>query len=358
LKLNTLSIRNLRNISTADIQFSPTLNFFNGNNGAGKSSIIEAIYLLARAKSFRQANNKSLIRYGTEELMLYTEVQQEGNRLDKIGLRKQGSKTEIKLNGGHLTKLSDLVTTLTVSLITPQTHRIIEEGPENRRRLLNWGVFHVEHQYKNSILRFNRILSQRNSLLKSNSKDISVWDMQLSQYADEINAQHKKYLKYWYSTVKELSRGISFLNTLKMSYSPGWDTSHSLLDILKEKIDIDRKRGYTTTGPHRADISITLNDRPAKEVLSRGQQKLLMIILLVSQSKILEKAAGEKAVILIDDLHSELDKESQEIILGKLENEKCQTVITSINSNRQLKNIDSLSAHMFHVEHGEVRQTD
>lgn len=289
-------------------------------------------------------------------MTLFSEIQRKSGGTNKIGLKRQGSKTEIRLNGYSLKKLSDLVTSLPISLVTPQTHRIIEEGPEYRRRLLNWGVFHVEHEYRQLVQKYNRILLQRNSALKENQKLSSVWDDQLSLCGEQIKIMQGKYVQQWFSILRILSDGIEFLNTVELSYQPGWDKTLALSECLKMKVDVDRRRGYTSVGPHRSDVTITLGDRPAREILSRGQQKLLMTLLMIGQSKLLEQAYGEKVVFLIDDFHSELDSASQEIIINKLLNEEIQAVITTIGRNESLKAISDSNAYMFHVEHGTVAQ--
>jgi DNA replication and repair protein RecF len=354
LYINKLSIRYLRNITQADIALSPTLNFIQGNNGAGKSSILEGIYLLARAKSFRNSHAKSLVQQGQKALTLYTEVKNQTDHTSKIGLRKQGSHTEIRINGDPLKRLSDLVTTLSVSLVTPQSHRIVEEGPEHRRRMLNWGVFHVEHNFRQIASNYNRVLAQRNSALKSHQPFQSPWDEQLCRYAGEINRQHQKYINLWSDIVKGLCTDVECLRSLQITYQQGWDSSSSLSDVLRKKLDLDRTRGFTSNGPHRSDIHIMIGKRPAKEVLSRGQQKLLMIMLLLAQTKLMSQVSGEKSVFLIDDLHSELDKYSQQIALEKISQEFCQAVITTIDGKDESKNNLAENTAMFHVEHGVV----
>lgn len=356
LYINKLSISNLRNITHAEFDFSPTINFIQGNNGAGKSSILEGIYLLARAKSFRNSHSKSLIQQGQKDLTLYTEVQNKEGITSRIGLRKQGAKTEIKINGEHLKRLSDLVTTLTISLVTPQSHRIVEEGPEHRRRLLNWGVFHVEHNFKQIASTYNRILAQRNSALKSNQPFQNAWDEQLSHYAAEISKHHHDYINNWSEIVKSLCDGVEYLRSLQIIYQRGWDSNASLIDVLRKKIETDRTRGFTSSGPHRSDIQIMVGSRPAKEVLSRGQQKLLMILLLLAQTRLMSQANGEKSVFLIDDLHSELDIQSQQTALEKIAEEECQAVITAIDIHRIASNKLTENPAMFHVEHGSVER--
>ena len=356
LYITKFSINHLRNITQAEFAFSPTLNFICGNNGAGKSSILEGIYLLARAKSFKNTHSKSLIQQGQKELTLYTEITDKEGITSKIGLRKQGATTDIRIDGEHLKRLSDLVTTLTISLVTPQSHRIVEEGPEHRRRLLNWGVFHVEHNFKQIASTYNRILAQRNSALKSNQSFHNAWDEQLCRFATEINKYHLQYIAKWSEIIQSLCDDIEYLRPLRILYQYGWDNRSSLIDVLRKKIEMDRTRGFTSSGPHRSDIQFMIGSKPAKEVLSRGQQKLLMIILLLAQTRLMSDATGEKSVFLIDDLHSELDSNSQKTALEKVAQEECQAVITAIGANGTALDSFTENHAMFHVEHGSVER--
>ncbi len=356
MHISKLSIDHLRNISHADILLSPALNLIYGDNGAGKSSILEGIYLLARARSFRNTQTKSLVQTGASAVSLFTEVVHGNGAVKKIGLRKQGSTTDIKVNGRQINRLSELVTTLNVSLVTPQTHRIIEEGPEYRRRLLNWGVFHVEHNFRQTVSNYNRILAQRNAALKANHSSVAIWDEQLSSYADEIINHHQRYIDRWLKHIESLSTGIHYLDALKLSYQRGWDRDSSLKDQLKTKLSLDRGRGFTSVGPHRSDIQIRIGDRFAKEILSRGQQKMLMIIFLLAQTKLMSQLVGENAVFLIDDFHSELDRHAQSRVLEMIAELKCQAVISTIDSNTGAGTEGVLDTSMFHVEHGTVQK--
>ena len=356
MHISKLSIDHLRNISHADIALSPALNLIYGDNGAGKSSILEGIYLLARARSFRNTQTKSLVQTGAKAVSLFTEVVHGNGAVNKIGLRKQGSLTDIKVNGRQINRLSELVTTLNVSLVTPQTHRIIEEGPEYRRRLLNWGVFHVEHNFRQTVSNYNRILAQRNAALKAKHSNVEIWDEQLSSYADEINVHHQRYIESWVKHIESLSRGIHYLDALRLSYQRGWDRDYSLKDQLKTKLSLDRGRGFTSVGPHRSDIQIKIGDRAAREVLSRGQQKMLMIIFLLAQTRLMSQVVGESAVFLIDDFHSELDRHAQARVIEMITEQKCQAVISTIDSNALTGEEREPGASMFHVEHGAVQK--
>jgi DNA replication and repair protein RecF len=354
LHLKSLHIENLRNIELADLTLSKNINIIQGSNGAGKTSLLEAMYMLARAKTFRQTTSRSIIAEHKNSLTLFSEANTEQDETIKVGLIKQGSKLNIKINGEKVSRLSDLATIFPISLINPQSHRIIEEGPDNRRRLLNWGVFHVEHRFRFLASKYQRVLQQRNSALRLHEKNLSIWDEQLVSFGEQIAESHSRYITMWVDTVRELVSKIPYLSDIEMTYHQGWETNKSLIESLNEHQALDFKRGYTTPGPHRSEIHISIDGKGAKYILSRGQQKVLVTLLLIAQSRLLFNAVGEKAVFLVDDLAAELDRNSQNLILQAIRNEACQAVITTLDfTDLPVQQIKTDNApKMFHVEHG------
>ena len=174
MRIEKLKIENLRNISDADIDFSEKINFLKGANGAGKTTVLEAIYLLARSKSFTKGTQKTVVQQGKGSMTLYLVGSNRKGEKIRVGLQKTKNITNIKLNGNPVKKLSEIVKAIPISLITPQTYKILDEGPEFRRRLINWGVFHVEHQFANVARKYTRALAQRNQALKGSSRDIDI----------------------------------------------------------------------------------------------------------------------------------------------------------------------------------------
>ena len=357
MKLCHLKIQHLRNISNQTFEPAPGCNLISGVNGAGKTTILEAIYLLARAKSFRTSKHRSPIQNGESQLTLFAEVEDESDYKHKLGLLRQGSSTQVRLDGNNLNKLSELAKILPVLLITPNSHRIIEEGPEHRRRLLNWGVFHVEHQFKTSIMDFNRALLQRNNALRKGSSDLRVWNQSFVDYGESVNRQQTRYFNSWKVELLKITAGIDFLQGLEVSLSRGWREDLSLLHHLEGKEASDRERGFTSVGPHRADINYKVDGEAAKQKLSRGQQKVLISSALIAQSKLQQLSNNTKPILLFDDMDSELDSRSLQFLLEKITMPSGQAMISTINPEKFSDLLSGTESGMFHVEHGRISRS-
>ncbi|MCU7914577.1 MAG: DNA replication/repair protein RecF [Candidatus Thiodiazotropha sp. (ex Gloverina cf. vestifex)] len=350
--INKISINQLRNISAAELNFTQSINVIQGGNGAGKTSLLEAIYLLARARSFRSTQSKKLIQADKSNLTLFALTESQNGKETRIGLKKEGGKNFIKIDGKSVKKLSELAATLPIALITPQSHRLVEEGPEYRRRLLNWGVFHVEHRYRELLTIYNRVIAQRNASLKARNNDVDVWNHQINIYANEIKNLQAAYVASWNNAFKQLSKGVDFIDSINIGYQQGWDKGLSLNDALNKKIQIDQARGYTSVGPHRSDIRLIIDGIPVRNQLSRGQQKFLVTLLMLAQSKIQSTREKEKTVILFDDFQSELDRIAQDTLFDIIQGEACQTFMTIIEREKGLERKLGSDDEMFHVEHG------
>ncbi|MCU7810468.1 MAG: DNA replication and repair protein RecF, partial [Candidatus Thiodiazotropha sp. (ex Notomyrtea botanica)] len=306
----------------------------------------------ARARSFRSTQSKKLIQAKKSSLTLFALTESHSGKETRIGLKKEGGQNLIKINGKSVKKLSKLAATLPIALITPQSHRLIEEGPDYRRRLLNWGVFHVEHSYRELLSKYNRVIAQRNASLKLRNKNIEVWNQQLNNYAKEIKRLQTSYIVSWNNALKQVSNGIDFLDSINIGYHQGWEKGLSLTAALKTKIQIDQTRGYTSVGPHRSDLRLTIDGTPVKNHLSRGQQKFLVTLLMLAQSNIKFSQTREKTVILFDDFQSELDRLTQNTLFHIIQREACQTFMTIIDKDKGLEQKLGSDDEMFHVEHG------
>lgn len=359
MRLNRLTIKNLRNISHADIALSPTLNFFYGQNGAGKTTVLEAVYLLVRSKSFRKGHPSTQIRHGADELLLFTDAESSRGERIRVGLQRRGNKLQMRLNGDPVRKLSDLALALPMAMITPQSHRILEEGPDYRHRLLNWGLFHVEHHYGSLLSSYTRVLMQRNHALRAHgSSGLEVWDKQLVKLSMQISRMQENYVAVWNGHLEKLTRSISLFPDLKLSSYPGWDQDTTLEILLRSKVESDRKQGFTSVGSHRADIQIHVGGLQAKNLLSRGQQKLLIFMLIFAQSLYMTQKIDDAPIFLIDDLQSELDPVSQGKVLSLLTTYRLQSLITGTSPSNVLTDSAIVGAKMFHVEHGELASKD
>ncbi|MEW8535552.1 MAG: DNA replication/repair protein RecF [Candidatus Thiodiazotropha endolucinida] len=354
MHIETIKIENLRNIANAELSPHKKINIIVGCNGAGKTTLLESIYLLARARTFRQQKTGRLIREGEEQLSLFTSFQTATNNRHHIGLRKTVSGTVIRKDGKNLKKRSDLAKSIPLSIITPNIQRIIEDDPNNRRRLLNWGMFHVEHEYAYLANRYKKTLIQRNNALRGSREQIKVWDRQLIQLGNEIDRRMSRYTKIWNDTLNALIDVTGLIKPISLEVKQGWKEELSFAEAIDRNSKIDKERGFTSCGPHRSDLKILQDGKPIKNIFSRGEAKIAAVIMLLSQTKILEDRTGESPVLLVDDLHSELDNERYAHLLKLIEEMKVQSFATTLDSDRSKNLLSADACQWFHVEHGDI----
>ncbi|MEW8681418.1 MAG: DNA replication/repair protein RecF [Candidatus Thiodiazotropha endolucinida] len=354
MHIETIKIENLRNIANAELSPHKKINIIVGCNGAGKTTLLESIYLLARARTFRQQKTGHLIREGAEQLNLFTSIQTAINNRHHIGLRKTVSGTVIRKDGENLKKRSDLAKSIPLSIITPNIQRIIEDDPKNRRRLLNWGMFHVEHEYAYLANRYKKTLIQRNNALRGSREQIKVWDRQLIQLGDEIDRRMSEYTIIWNDTLNALIDVSGLIKPISLKVKQGWKDELSFAEALDRNSKIDKERGFTSCGPHRSDLKILQDGKPIKNIFSRGEAKIAAVIMLLSQTKILEDRTGESPVLLVDDLHSELDNERYANLLKLIEEMNVQSFVTTLDSDKSKNLLSADVCQLFHVEHGDI----
>ena len=351
--IERLSIKNLRNISQADLLLNKKTNVIIGENAAGKTTVLEAVDILSRGKSFRTNKTESLVKNKQEELYIGAIA---GEKRKKLEIYKGKSKTKIVIDGKEEKRQSALAEGLAVQAIHPNSHFIIEGAPTERRAFIDWGLFHVEHQFREEFLRYNKTLRQRNEALKAKDKNQAKWMEELAFLGEKITIMRESYLSAltpYFANSKEF---IMPEHDLLFEYDRGWEKGKSLLAALQDKEDIDFDRGYTSRGPQNADLRILLNNQEAYKICSRGQQKLIANIMLLSQSKGFFEVKKFPSIILVDDLSAELTLEMQEKILERLFETKSQIFLTALNDSVLAEILNEMEASVFHVEHGEIAQ--
>ena len=352
--LEALTITSIRNIRQTALSFSPRFNVVCGPNGSGKSSLLEAIYLLGYGRSFRTHVARPMIQDGTEKSIVYAEFNNKKQRF-AVGIERlrQGGMT-IRKAGQAISSVSALASEIPVLLISPDSYKILEEGPKYRRQYLDWGVFHVEQNFLMVWQRYQRALKQRNAALRNRLawREVCSWDEALVESAEHIHEMRQAYLEKLEPSVREVIAQLFNNSTIDLRYQRGWAEGANLMVLLNERAQEDRSLGYTSVGPHRADLQLKMDLGLAKNHLSRGQQKLLVCALIIAQAKHLSLTRAKQPLVLIDDLCSELDKKSLSAVLGVLNQLECQMFLTSIETE-SLNSVLSLSeSAVFHVEHG------
>ena len=357
--LAELTIKQLRNISALYFMPSPGINLLLGENGAGKTSILEAIHLLALGRSFRTRSLKQLIQFEQQALQVIAKTV---DHQTPIGLQYSLPKgLEIRLNNAPLKKRSDLALQLPLQFIPANCHQFFEQGPKYRRQLVDWGLFHVEPSFNFHWLSYKKIIQQRNSAIRQHKKndEIQLWDPHLIFHGEKISEQRIKRLERLltefeiiFSRLCPNYRGKSF----SLSYRSGWPKDKNLSEAITTTIERDKQLGYTRSGCHAADWTFKIDGYEPSQVFSRGQQKLFFIALCMAQIKTMDRQGENKlkSILLIDDISSELDASHQEIILNELVSLHVQTFITSTDSSlaRIAESNPVFSA--FHVKHGQL----
>lgn len=348
-----LEILNLRNLAEVVIQPSPGLNFIFGPNGSGKTSLLEAIHCLGRGKSFRTHKSNHLINEDASSFTVVGRVQQRG-RSQTVGMQRHSGNSQIRLDGHNISRASELTDILPIAVLDPGLHRLMEEGPELRRRFLDWGVFHVEHTFKGIWNNYRRCLAQRNAALRSGwtQSAITHWDHELASAAVQLDQARRTYLDNLLAFARVFLADFPAMAELDIRYQQGWREGDDYQSYLNSHYLSDKDRGFTQFGPHRADLRIRLNGMDARDFLSRGQQKVLVANLILAQCRQIT-AQDVATVVLVDDLPAELDLATRERLVQILRSTEAQIFLTA--TDPALFAMRQESDAVFHVEHGHVR---
>jgi DNA replication and repair protein RecF len=356
MSLLTLDIYAVRNIQHQSVSLAPTLNFFYGENASGKSALIEAIYILGRAKSFRSASIKPVINFKHDHLIVSGQIQQSFGLLNNLGIQMDGKSMEIRINHQSTHKKSDLAYALPLQLIHPKSYELLDMGPHQRREFLDWGVFHSVEKYLTIWRRFKKALIQRNALLKSKQlSQISVWDKELIYYGTMVDTHRRQYLEKFNPVFIEIASHFVAVEEYELLAVSGWDTSREFQQVLTDDLEKDLRYGFTHSGPHRGDFQLLVKQRLAKDFVSRGQLKLLVMSLKLAQVQLHLNQSNQFGCFLFDDFAAELDVINRTKILRYLADTGCQVVITATDIEHfgDLSFLDNYK--MFHVEHGYIK---
>ena len=369
----TLTPSAFRNLQTDEINFHPHLNFIIGANASGKTSLLEAIYYLSTGKSFRSRRIRNIVNrdisakefilfgrlsdgYESEAILPTNTPSQNSNT---VGIRKSVlSNTDIKLNGELIRSASKLAAISPVVIIDPNSFELLTGSPKIRRRFLDWGVFHVEHQFSRISNEYNNCLKQRNTLLRTAKIDtlqLKVWDKKLSALAEAIDENRKTYTETLRANFKKVISYFNIGTELDVQYVRGWDKNLSIQEVLEKNHKKDVESKFTQFGPHRADLKVTIKGRLVEDVLSRGQQKLLVLALYLAQIQSLVDKVNKRTVVLIDDISAELDSQNLQLIFDRLAVLETQVVCSALDMSLVQKALpDNKIYRMFHVEHGKI----
>jgi len=351
MAIRQLSLTDFRNLRSTTLEFDSRVNLVTGDNGSGKTSLLESIYVLCQADSFRTHQLRQCINHSKSSFLLF-------GRFDdfKAGLSKSDKKLEIHVNGESIKRRSELVRRVPVLVLNCDSFALISGTPQQRRTFIDWCLFHVEQSYANLWAEYRHALRQRNKLLKSRKdlKLLTYWDDHLvgpSRLLHEMRQRQCSELnELLHSEFSALLADIP----LEMLYRRGWPEGMDLGDVLVAQKQRDIQSGFTNSGIHRDDLLFTSAGVKAAEVLSRGQSKRLCLALVMASLKMVGVQTGKQIILLIDDLHSELDNKAQSKVYQQLAEMDLQLFISNIDS-RLPEGLQAKEFKMFHVEHGTIR---
>lgn len=349
--IRKLQVENLRNLAAAELEPHASFNYIHGENGAGKTSVLESIMVLSRGRSFRTPQATDLTGPREKKFRVFAEVSDERGSVSRLGLERTGSHWRGRLNGEDVKQLSQLTRLLPLVLLEPDSHLLVSGPPEIRRKYLDWGMFHVEHGFLEVWRRYSKALKQRNAALRRGQVELlDSLDSVLGDYGTKLSTLRSRQVDLVYAGIGEmLERLKTRVGLVQMEYQKGWK-SDTYRESLLSRRKADLERGMTSSGPHRGDIKLVCGGITAKVVLSRGEQKAFAAAMLLTQAELL-KNNGQTPVLLFDDLESEFDQDHFESVLNMAVQSGAQVWVTGTG-----KPVMKHAGKMFHVEQGVLRE--
>jgi len=355
VQLTSLSVQHVRRIAAAEISPSGGSNLISGPNGSGKTSLLESIHFLATARSFRTTRAADVISHGEKALVVSGELKDSDGINNRVGVEKTPTATRLRFNGEAVKAASTIARLVPVLTFNTESYLLMDGGPANRRALLDRLLFHVEHEYLETLKLYYRGLKQRNSLLRSKAgrQQVASWDRQIAMAATKMDAWRSDCV----SIINEYLAAVPLnggAGPVRLEYRRGWPQGEGLGDLLNRNWQRDRDLGTTTVGPHRAELRIQIDEKLAKRMVSRGQGKLIIAAIVGAQARYLYDHAMKVPILLVDDLAAELDRTAREVATDYLLSTHAQIFFTAIEPS-DLPGELCQTARMFHVEHGNVR---
>ncbi len=361
--IRKLTLTDFRNFTSATVEPGKGINFFYGANASGKTSVLESVNYLAQARSFRSNKSSVLINRDASEFVLFSELyKDEAAGLFKLGIaRNREGEIRVNFNGSNVSRVADLAENICVQAVVPNGLSLLEAGPSLRRSFIDWGCFYHYREYAGLYGSFRQILKQRNALLagKASADYLAYWDDSFVKISLAITGKRQSYLELFNTYANELVLrffpGQKIFLELVSGHKPDYE---SFSEQLRTHYQRELKFGYSLIGPHKADLNIKINNSASLDLLSRGQQKLLIIALKLAQGLVCQSLTGCNCVFLIDDIASELDTDSLKLVYRIVDelSPNNQFFITCINrESALLESVFKTELRVFHVEQNDIK---
>ncbi len=353
MRLETLTLTQFRNIKQLTIEPSAGLNIILGENGAGKTSIVEAMYMLSGAKSFKKSKDSELVNFEVEKANISAQVSFEGYKNNIcIDIEKKNGRTGF-LDGQFVGRAFNLAGRCCAVVFSPDNLFIVKGGKENRRSFVDNALCNIYPAYINTLRSFNRLMQHKNAHLKQrgSSEVLDILDEQLAGVSEEIVKRRKGYIDGIQGIATIFYDGISTgKERLGIGYRPPAEQKEDFIQFFMRHRDTDLRYGHSNSGVHRDDIDITLNGLVAKTYASQGQQRSIVLSLKKAEAEYYFEVTGKRPILLFDDVLSELDEHRQGFLLKDALN--CQTFFTACDE-RAFKNSDEMK--FFRIENGGLK---
>jgi len=322
-----------RNLCELVLEPHRHLTVLHGANGAGKSAVLEAIQCLASGHTFRTRQLRDYVGDGAAELSLAGRLQDpDTGREHRCGLsRSPEGELVLRLDYRPAESIAEVARLVPVKALVPDSHRLIQEGPEERRRFIDWGCFHQTEAFAPAWRQFRRALSQRNEVLRQRGGDDEVrsWDEAVATHGTELDAIRRDYVRLLSGFAGRRMEQANVMFHMELELRSGWPDDMTLAEALSTRLEQHRRLKTTADGPHRADLAVRADGRLARPRLSRGRQKVLVYLLHMAQLDCLHAATGRRAIVLCDDLAAELDPDNLGSVLEQLRDTGCQRFVTA-----------------------------
>lgn len=347
--IEQLQVSGLRNLVPQKISFNPGLNGVHGINGAGKTSLLEAVHLLAAGRSFRTTANQHFIAHEASSATVVAHLRDESGQVIRLGMARSRQDLQLRIDGERCERLSDFVRHLPAVALHPDSDALIGGGPDHRRRFIDRGVFHADPDFGDWSLRYTRAVRQRNAALRA-GVDERAWEPALIHAGEQIDRRRREFVDQLSQHLARIGESLPGQPELDLRYQPGFRREIELAEALNQARNRDREMGATQVGPHRANLMLRMNGHPAHTTASRGQLKILVAMLTLSLLQLWRETYGRNAVVLFDDLPSELDARHFGYLIDWLRDSGHQALVTAVEAHALAPYVDAV----FHAENGSI----